>query len=81
MPKNPKRGHLGSLNVFYKPKISKKCKVPFDKIRKFSKSRIVPKKKPKGGPFCLTCTFGSIKNYGLVRESNPRSPGSGNGRS
>ena len=37
-------------HVFYKPKISKKCKgVPFDKIRKFSKkSRIVPKK-PKGG--------------------------------
>ena len=35
MPKNPKRGHLGSLNVFYKPKTSKKWKgVPFDKIRK-----------------------------------------------
>ena len=26
MPKNPKRGHLGPLNVFYKPKTSKKCK-------------------------------------------------------
>ena len=24
MPKNLKRGHLGSLNVFYKPKTSKK---------------------------------------------------------
>ena len=33
-----KKGHLGSLNVFYKPKTSKKCKgVPFDKIRSFSK--------------------------------------------
>ena len=63
MPKNSKRGHSGSFNVFYKPKTSKKCKgVPFDKIRKFSKkSRIVPKKNPKGGPFGLTCTFGSIK--------------------
>ena len=43
----------------------KKCKgVPFDKFRKFSKkSRIVPKKNPKGGPFGLTCTFGSIKKF------------------
>ena len=38
MPENPKRGDLGSLNVFYKPKTSKKMQgVPFDKIRKFSK--------------------------------------------
>ena len=38
--------------------------VPFDKFRKFSKkSRIVPKKNPKGGPFGLTCTFGSIKKF------------------
>ena len=26
MPKNLKRGHLGSFNVFYKPKTSKKRK-------------------------------------------------------
>ena len=38
MPKNSKRGHSGSFNVFYKPKTSKKFKgVPFDKFRKFSK--------------------------------------------
>ena len=38
MPKNSKRGHSGSFDVFYKPKTSKKCKgVPFNKIRKFSK--------------------------------------------
>ena len=38
MPKNSKRGHSDSFNVFYKPKTSKKCKgVPFDNIRKFSK--------------------------------------------
>ena len=60
MPKNPKRGHLGPLNVFfYKPKTSKKCK-GFPLIT-FEKSRIVPKKNPKGGPFGLACTFGSIK--------------------
>ena len=42
-------------------------KTPFDRIQKFSeKSRIVPKK-PKGGPFGLHSTFGSIRNScGLV---------------
>ena len=55
MPNNLKRGHLGSFNVFYKTKTSKKCKgVPFDKIRKFSKkSRIVPKKNPLVSPVLL----------------------------
>ena len=33
-------------------------------------------KNPKGGPFGLASTFGSIKTCGLVRESNPRSPAS-----
>ena len=38
MPKNLKRGHLGSFNVFYKPKTSKNARgLPFDKIRKFLK--------------------------------------------
>ena len=63
MPKNPKRGHLGPLKVFLQTENFKKMQgVPFDDIRKFSKkSRRVPKK-PKGGPFGLTCcTFGSIK--------------------
>ena len=53
MPKNPKRGHLGSLNVFYKPKTYPKQMqgVPFDKFRKFSKkSRIVPEKNTNGDP-------------------------------
>ena len=60
MPKNSKRGHSGSFNVFTN---QKRKGLPFDRIRKFSKKRrIVPKKKPKGGPFGLTCcTFGSIK--------------------
>ena len=86
MPKNSKRGHSGSLNVFTNRKLQKKCKgVPFDRIRKFSKSRIVPKKtkqknqtkKGNEKTFGLASTFGSIKNIcGLVRESNPRSPAS-----
>ena len=45
MPKNSKRGHSGSLNVFTNRKLQKMQGVPFDRIRKFSKkSRIVPKK-------------------------------------
>ena len=37
MPKTPKRGHLGSLNVFTNQNFKKYKGVPFDKIRKFSK--------------------------------------------
>ena len=77
MPKTSKRGHLGSLNVFTNRKLKKCKRVPFDRIRKFSKkSRIVPKKPTGGGAFGLASTFGSIKKCGLVRESNPRSPAS-----
>ena len=55
---------LCNLGFFYKPKTSKKCKgyplIESENFRK--KSRIVPKKNPKGGPFGFTCcTFGSIK--------------------
>ena len=50
MPKNPKRGHLGSLNVFHKPKTSKNARgyplIKFENFRK--KSRIVPKKTQRG---------------------------------
>ena len=81
MPKNPKRGHLDSLNVSYKPKTSKKCKgVPFDKFENFrKKSRTVPKKTQRGRTLWSNLYFWKHKkNYGLVRESNPRSPGSEN---
>ena len=50
--------------------------VPFDKIRYFSKKSHSAEKNPKRGPFGLASTFESIKNCGLVRESNPRSPAS-----
>ena len=49
MPKNPKTSHLGSLNGFYQPKTSKKCKgVPLINFENFHKSRIVPKKAKRG---------------------------------
>ena len=62
--KPKKKGHLGSFNVFYKPKTSKKCKgVPFDKIRKFSKkSRIVPKKTQRGDPLVSPVLLEALKN-------------------
>ena len=50
------------IKRFYKPKIQKNARVPFDRIRKFSKKSRIVKKKPKGGPFGLASTFGSIKN-------------------
>ena len=62
MPKNLKSGHLGSFNVFYKPKTSKKCKgLPLIKFENFQKKSHSAEKNPKGEPFGLTCTFGSIK--------------------
>ena len=64
MPKNLKRGYLGSLNVFYVPKTSKKCKgYPLLKFENFRKKSHSAEKNPKGGPFGLTCTFGSIKKF------------------
>ena len=72
MPKNPKRGHLGSLNVFYKPKTSKKCKLyPLIKFENYRKKSHSAEKKPKGGPFGLTCTFGSIKNLWFSARIEP----------
>ena len=78
MPKTPKRGHLGSLNVFYKPKTSKNARgYPFIKFENVRKSRIVSKKTQRG-TLRSHLYFWKQKNYGLVRESNPRSPGSEN---
>ena len=73
MPKNLKRGHLGSFNVFYKPKTSKKCKgLPFDKIRKFSKkSRIVPKKTQGGDPLVSPVFLEALKNLWFSARIEP----------
>ena len=58
MPKNPKRGHLGSIKRFLQTENFKKCNgVIFDEIRNFlKKSRIAPKK-PKGGTLCSHLYF------------------------
>ena len=62
MPKNSKRGHLGSLNVFTNRKLQKYARVLFDGIRKFSKKKShSAEKNPKG----LASTFGSIKKFVL----------------
>ena len=72
MPKNLKRGHLGSFNVFYKPKTSKKCKgVPFDKIRKFSKSRIVPKTNQRGDTLVSPVLLEALKNLWFSARIEP----------
>ena len=72
MPKNLKRGHLGSFNVFYKPKTSKKCKgVPFDKIRKFSKKVAVPKKTQRGDPLVSHVLLEALKNLWFSARIEP----------
>ena len=76
-PKNSKRDHSGSLNVFTNRKLQKNARgyhlIEFENFRK--KSRIVPKK-PKGDPLVSPLLLEAGKNCGLVRESNPRSPAS-----
>ena len=69
----PKRGHLGSFNVFYKPKTPKKCKgVPFDKIRNFpKKSRIVPEKPQKGDPLVSPVLLEALKNLWFSARIEP----------
>ena len=55
-------------------KLQKKCKgVPFDKFRNFSKkSRIVPKKKPKGGdPLVSPVLLEALKNLWLSARIEP----------
>ena len=51
MPKNPKRGNLGSLKVFYKPKISKnEREYPLIKFKKFRKKSHSAEKTQRGDP-------------------------------
>ena len=74
MPKNSKRP-FRLIQPFYKPKTSKKCKrVPFDRIRKFSK-KSHSAKKTKGETLWSRLYFWKHKQIcGLVQESNARSP-------
>ena len=69
MPKNSKRGHSGSLNVFTNRKLQKNARgyplVESENFRK--KSRIVPKKTQRGDPLVSPVLLEALK-------SNPRSP-------
>ena len=70
MPKNSKRGHLGSLNVFTNQKLRKNARgYPLIEFEKKSHSA---EKKPKGGPFDLASTFGSIKNSWFSARIEPK---------
>ena len=64
MPKNSKRGHLGSLNVFTNRKLEKmQGGYPLIEFENFRKKSHSAEKKPKGGPFGLASTFGSINKF------------------
>ena len=82
MPKNSKRGHSGSLNVFTNRKLQKNARgYPLIESENFRKKSHTAENKTNKNEtkktFGLASTFGSIKKIcGLVRESNPRSPAS-----
>ena len=65
MPKNSKRVHSGSFNVSTNRKPQKNARgYPLKNFENFrKKSHSAEKKTQRGGPFGLTCTFGSIKKF------------------
>ena len=77
MPKNLKRDHLGSLNVFRNRKLQKNARgyplIESENFRK--KSRIVPKKNEKKikrkKTFGRASTFGSKKNLWFSARIEP----------
>ena len=77
MPKNSKRGHSGSLNVFTNRKLQKNA---IDRFRKFSKkkSHSAEKNEKKSNEtkqsFGLASTFGSIKNLWFSARIEPTIP-------
>ena len=77
MPKNSKKGHSGSFNVFYKPKISKKNArgYPLINFKNFRKSRIVPKKTQRGGPLVSPVLLEALKNLWFSARIEPTHSG------
>ena len=70
--RKPKKRSFRLIKRFLQTENKKMQGVPSDKIRKFSKkSRIVPEKNTKGGPFGLTCTFGSTKKLWFSARIEP----------
>ena len=71
--KKLERGHLGSLNVFRNRKFQKKNARGFPLIEfgNFRKKSHSAETNPKGGPFGLCSTFGSIKNLWFSARIEP----------
>ena len=73
MPKNSKRGHLGSLNVFTNQKLARGY--PLIEFKNFRKNSLHSAVHPP--PLASRLFFSKHKTIcGLVRESNPRTTAS-----
>ena len=77
MPKNSKRGHSGSLNVFTNRKLQKNARgyplIDSESFRK--KSRIVPKKTQRGGPLVSPVLLEALKNLWFSARIEPTQSG------
>ena len=69
----PKKRSFRLIKRFLQTENLKKCKgVPFEKIRKFSKkSRIVPKRNPKGDPLVSPVLLEALKNLWFSARIEP----------
>ena len=64
MPKTQKEAIQAHSTFSTNRKLQKNARgYPLIKFENFRKKSHSAKKKPKGGPFGLTCTFGSIKKF------------------
>ena len=78
MPKNSKKGHSGSFNVFYKPKISKKNArgYPLINFKNFRKKSHSAEKNPKGGdPLVSPVLLEALKNLWFSARIEPTHSG------
>ena len=79
----PRTAEVGVISKAQKYSRNNYCEIfqlsgyPLIEFKNFPKKVALYRKNPKGGPFGLPSSFGSIRNFcGLVRDSNPRSPAS-----
>ena len=72
MQKNLKRGHLGSFNVFYKPKTSKNARgYSLIKFENFQKKSHSAEKNPKGAPLVSPVLLEALKNVWFSARIEP----------
>ena len=73
MPKNSKRVHSGSFNVFYKPKTSKNARgYPLKNFENFRRKSHSAEKKPKGGdPLVSPVLLEALKNLWFSARIEP----------